>query len=50
MQIKKRLRDYTDEELFYFIDNAEVTSVTVLANVCAEILRRQLEKKPCKTE
>lgn len=40
---KKNLRDYSDEELFKFLDENETTPANVLSCICSEILRRQKE-------
>lgn len=37
----KALKDYTDDELYEFIDKNENTDTGVLAGICSEILRRQ---------
>ena len=38
----KSLRDYTDKELYKFLDAIGTTETTILTGICAEILRRKL--------
>lgn len=38
----KSLRDYTDDELMYYLDNNMTIDVQVLAGICSEVLRRKL--------
>lgn len=42
MEPYKSLRDYTDEELYQFLDKNEITELTKFAGICSEILRRQI--------
>lgn len=41
----KRLCEYTDDELFLYLENNETADVGVLACICSEVLRRKLEKE-----
>jgi len=42
----KSLRDFTDEELIYYINNNETTDFSRLTGAMSEILRRMNEKNP----
>lgn len=46
----KNLRDYTDEELYRFLEKNEDVDTGVLACICSEILRRQLKPAERTTE
>ena len=39
----KSLKDYTDEELYWYLENNEKSHMSKLAGICSEILRRQLK-------
>ena len=41
----KPLKEYTLEELYGFLKNNENITTDILACICSEILRRQLEKE-----
>lgn len=42
---KGNLKNYTDDELYVFMQNNNNIDCRVLAAFCSEILRRQLEKE-----
>jgi len=48
----KSLKDYTDDELYEFLQHNNCIELTKLAGICSEVLRRQLEKerRPCPME
>lgn len=40
----KKLKEYNDNELKWFLDNNEITDHFVLSCICSEILRRKLNE------
>lgn len=40
----KPLKDYTDDELYGFLQRNESTDTAVLGGICSEILRRMIHK------
>lgn len=40
----KKLKEYTNEELYEFLDNNSDEDAIVLAVICSEILRRQIRQ------
>jgi hypothetical protein len=38
----KHLKEYTDKELFSYLENNEMQDVRTLVYMCSEVLRRQL--------
>lgn len=42
------LKDYTDTELYKFLDENESTEPRILACICSEILRRENEQHQLK--
>lgn len=41
----RNLRDFTDDELYSFLDRNLTTDLKELAGICSEILRRQIRNK-----
>jgi len=42
---RKPLKDYSDEELYNFLQNNETIELNCLAGICSEILRRVIKIK-----
>ena len=45
MYLIKPLKDFTDEELIFVIENNETIQIQLLAPICSEILRRMNNNK-----
>lgn len=46
----RSLKDYTNDELIYFINCNESTDLHMMSGILSEILRRMNEKKPLLNE
>ena len=42
---KQSLKDFSDDEIFLILSKNEVSDYPVLACICSEVLRRQMEKE-----
>lgn len=42
---RKQLKDYSDEELYAFLEINEKIDLKELAGICSEILKRQIKGK-----
>lgn len=41
----KSLNDYSNNELYLFLENNENTEIKILAAICSEILKRMINKE-----